>query len=1169
MYRSLYPNRISRLRRQVLVALAGFACTVPAWAGVSIPNVPLQAGTTIPANVVVTFDDTGSMHWRFIYIHNPDGSLPTISGVGINSAATGNEASADNFSNCDNCVVTGDTTANGGNNNDKYMVDKSYTTNGLYYNPAIDYSARWRYPDGSALSASDTTNYQAACNDHNYANYHYSGGGLAININCSTTVDLSQYVNTFYVPINAAGNLSDPTNYYRYQIRGNDTSGTVTRSQLMKGVAAGAAGSGCEFNTYATYNWRGCTQITPTGRTASAEIQNFANWYTYYNTRIKTAKAGLSSAFSGLTNVRAGFLPLNFSGNNTSNVYIPVGTDNGLFEDLAGPPAVTNKSNWYKVVMGTAASGGTGLRVALDKTGQYFANQTGGYQNGNGPYGPLNPDGTMLSCRQNFNITTTDGYWNETYNGWPEADANAGYPFADQNGGMTTLADVAWHYWATDLMPALANNVPTSAADPANWQHMTTFTISVGAKGTIDPATILADIASNIPFTWPKPVSNQVTTIDDLFHASVNGHGKFVVASNPVGFVNALKDALDTIAERTSASSNVSVNSTQLSTSTNLFQAIFVAGKWTGNLIAYPINTSGVVSNTPAWQASQQLLSFANRKAHAYTWAAGAGTTFPTAGQVSTLGGGNAAQGTLVANYILGDQSQEILQGGTFRNRTSVLGDFVDSSPAYVAGNGTTIPDMVYAGSNDGMMHAFNAGTGAEMFDYVPSGINFTNLATLTDPHYQHSYFVDGSIVVSTKAQTKNTADPTGKNILVGVLGRGGNTVYALDVSDPANFDQSKVLWEYTAPGLGNSLGTPVITRLNQTDVNGDFVTGVVIGNGPNSANGHSEVFVLNIRTGALIRELDTGVGNTGLNPNGMSTPKGWDADRNGTIDTLYAGDLLGNVWEIDVSDSNPANWISVFTSGATWQPLYTAKDSTGKPQPITSGFTIGLNPSDFSRWIFFGTGRYLTSTDPADQSVQTWYGIQDSSSPITSVVARNDTILKQRKIVAYGTVNGKTIRAFESGTSGDMAGKQGWYVDLLNYVPTPAVPQGERIVSDSVLLGNILLSASIIPSSNDPCSAGGTGFVNAISPFTGTALSNPFFDVNGDGVVNGGDKITSGGNAFVPGSVDLGVGMPSLPSFVQKVITGTGSAGNIGQIIVTTPTNSGRISWREVLIGN
>jgi hypothetical protein len=271
-----------------------------------------------------------------------------------------------------------------------------------------------------------------------------------------------------------------------------------------------------------------------------------------------------------------------------------------------------------------------------------------------------------------------------------------------------------------------------------------------------------------------------------------------------------------------------------------------------------------------------------------FTWNGTSGVNFPTATQTATLartGGLAPVTGADNANYIKGTTTLERRFGGELRNRASLLGDIVNSSPAYSADTST-----LYVGANDGMLHAFDATTGAERFAYVPGGIDFTNLATLSDPQYVHRYFVDGPVVASSFAQTP------GKNYLVGALGRGGKGLYGLDVTTPASFAAGNALWEVNDAGgdMGMVVGEPLVVTLNDTA----NTKAVVVSNGFNSTNGHSVLFLINIATGAIIKKFDTGVGGD----NGMSAPLGLDTDRSGTLDYVYAGDRKGNLWKFDVT---------------------------------------------------------------------------------------------------------------------------------------------------------------------------------------------------------------------------------------------------------------------------
>ncbi|MBP7369804.1 MAG: PQQ-binding-like beta-propeller repeat protein, partial [Arenimonas sp.] len=221
-----------------------------------------------------------------------------------------------------------------------------------------------------------------------------------------------------------------------------------------------------------------------------------------------------------------------------------------------------------------------------------------------------------------------------------------------------------------------------------------------------------------------------------MWHASINGRGDFVVASDPQVLANALKAALSAIVGRIGSSSNISANSVSVGSDTLVYQASYFSGQWTGELKAFPVSGT-TVSTTSSWVASEQLPAYGVRNIFTRNVATSTGSTFPTVAQEAFLTTG-------IANYIKGDRSNEIAAKGIYRNRVNVLGDIINSSPAYVKDNKT-----VFVGANDGMLHAFDGTTGVEKFAYVPGIVNLTDLKSTADTNYDHRYLVDGPIVVS------------------------------------------------------------------------------------------------------------------------------------------------------------------------------------------------------------------------------------------------------------------------------------------------------------------------------------------------------------------------------------------------------------------------------------
>lgn len=512
----------------------------------------------------------------------------------------------------------------------------------------------------------------------------------------------------------------------------------------------------------------------------------------------------------------------------------------------------------------------------------------------------------------NGNFTSSAAQGASDSNGPSFTDANGnpvGYKaMAPFSGGDTTdsspsLADVATYYWENDLQTGLSNEVPTNTDDPAFWQHMVTFTMGLGftptgitgtaSNGDNPPTT--QDIfnwagggAAISGFSWPNPSAangGSINNIADLEHAGVNGHGGFFSARDPQTFLAGIETALKRASERVGTGASLGANSTKLETGTFVYQAQYYTGSWKGDLLAVGLNAAtGAPAASPTWTAAAALNgqavvngnvrtypvpasgSSTGRTIETYNTATGkfvpfvdgTGSTPPAlaSDQLANLGSNAAAQATMV-NYLRGDNTNEESNGGTYRTRTTPLGDIVDSAPVYDAApdptefNGESFPGttlvtdssgvtyspflawaegttdssgtltpsaasqragMIYVAGDDGMLHIFNASTGNEVYAYLPGAllINQTDpvtglaepLADLANPAYgsaavPHQDYNDGQVTVADAylqlAQTGDTS-PQWHTILVGTTGRGpARAVYALDVTNPFNVVP---LWE-------------------------------------------------------------------------------------------------------------------------------------------------------------------------------------------------------------------------------------------------------------------------------------------------------------------------------------------------------------------------------------
>ena len=930
---------------------------------------------------------------------------------------------------------------------------------------------------------------------------------------------------------------------YKVEVKRNENNNATYTVTANTYTASNRCGLGSETGGTATQDWINCSPALPNTaarNTVAKELVNYATWYSYYRTRMKAAKAGASEAFRSVGyKSRVGFRKISEDSTGTAQV-IPVATNDGRFGD--NPATIAdegaNRIAWYNKLFATTGSGYTPLRSSLAYAGKYFERT-----DANGPYGP-ETGAAQLSCRQNFTILTTDGYWNtnDEPSDWPnpgDADNSDGStitgpksqsykytaaaPYSSSDN--TTLADIAMYYWKRDLRTDTSfgksasddNNVPVSNGDPAFWQHMVTFGISIGLKGSLDQSSVAQVLADGTPkkngaaVSWPNPISNSgIERIDDLMHAAVNGHGSFVAASSPTAFAAGLRAALSAIDQRTSSYSNVATNSVSLDTDAQVFNASYTAGVWTGALNARSVTVSGV-SETVSWSAS---IPTSSRKV--LTSQGGSLVDFLVSTQAAALarpvGAAELYPVSAVDNaaYIAGDQTNEESNGKTLRNRNSLLGDIVGSSPAFVKDTNT-----LYVGANDGMLHAFDAADGKEVFAYIPGIIDWNALRSYSSGEYSHRFFVDGPIVVSNRSLTPN------KNILVGALGKGGTGLYALDVTTASAPVFKWDMKDTPAPSagfMGKVLSKPVLGNVNGS-------ASVILGNGVDSASNKAALIIVKgIDTSSPATVVvDTGVGSA-TTPNALFAPTAVLGKDGKTVAYVYAGDMLGNLWKFNLTTTTP-----------TVTKLFAA----GTNKPITGGVTVAIDPKTNKRWVFFGTGRFLIDRDLGITTTQSMYGIIDSGA----LVADSDLDVQDAPVV-----NGDK-RSFQAKTS-LVTGKKGWRVDL------PV--SGERIVQDMQVVSTFLVSASMIPS-GDACGADGRGYINALDAFSGTSAGGSYFDVPGNDTIDG----SVGGIPI--GSVDVGNGMPTLPNLLRGLLVVGGTGGSELRSLKTLTPRWDRVSWREV----
>lgn len=675
----------------------------------------------------------------------------------------------------------------------------------------------------------------------------------------------------------------------------------------------------------------------------------------------------------------------------------------------------------------------------------------------------------------------------------------------------------------------------------------------------------------------------------------------FFVGGDADAMVTGLKNAFSKIVQETSTTStSLGSNSTELETGSALFRSSFEPKYWSGDLQSLSINSSGVASNIATWSAAAQLDNASPDGRTILTSNALASSTRALDTNVTYSSGGKSfkwsvldsdaknalrqtadgttlvsdAEGEARLNYLRGDRSYETRSSNPMRTRKSRLGDIVNSDPYYAgpmdfgynllsgaswgqAGAGyltfrQTIKDskpFVVVGANDGMLHAFDTSTsggGNELFAFVPRTL-LGQLYRLTQRDYSHRYYVDGGITVG-----HAWVDSAWKTLAVGTAGAGGNSVFALDVTDPS---APSVKWEFSSSQMNYPIQRPSLVALE----NGKF--GVIVTSGfVNGTATSGKVWILDAANGSVMASFT--VNTSG----GLGEAVAVDLTNDRIADRLYVPDTNGNIWRFDLKGADPANWGIPSTLGSS--PLFTARvgnTTTDAVQPITSALSVTLNKYG-NPVVLFGTGSYYQTGDsdvPASPRLESYYGLIDKGVTIQR------SALVQQTFIAQQSSGTRTLRVV---SNNDIpSDKSGWYLDLAFNNNR----QGERVIARSKLRNGALTFTSLIPSP-DACKGGGISALMIIDAQTGSRLTYSPLDFNGDGVINDQDYYLAADGTKIPysGLIDTQQGIVKTPTYINRgdsadtdLICYTGSATGQPQC---EPVNKGsrvseRASWREI----
>lgn len=1123
---------------------------------VDLISTPPELTAKVAPNVVLTFDDSGSMGWAYMPDQRP------YDGAAWNSGHRWY------------CAAVIDPSAAAG-------TLKALPMNGVYYNPNATYRPPL-YQNGTSFPDAPFTGAWDEGIQHNRPT------------NRSNSTPRNLTTRSF------CGNTG--AGYYRYT-----------------GPALTPDASGRISNTATLYTAGNWTWVSVASDGTLAEKQNFANWYSYYRYRKIAAISGTSHAFADFDHgIRVAWQ--NINSNTTANPFVAAGTTvlspfqgttrvnfyNWLFNNPAngGTPnqAAANRVGTL-FSYGAGVSGDknpyydpdTGRELACRKN--FHIQMTDGMWNGgaittasndNSPLPRTLPDGRIYEKGILGGPTTI--FWNE---GTPNS---------------RSMADIGFHYWATDLRPDfqgdaqkklkvrpyLADNTtgvtggtPLNPGDnwlnnqevywnpannPATWAHLVQYMIGFGVDGTIPLNDTNLERLRKGEQAWPNiPTSDTAAKIDDMWHAAVNSRGQFFAAANPDELIDAMRRIIASVVAQSTSSTPASNSLPILTGGNSGYQGGYDTTGWPGSLRRRAIDSTGEYG-VAAWDAGCILTggvcpepvgtsTARDPNTRIIFTSDGAGDGSPL--RWSSLTGAQQAAlnpyGSERVAHIRGDRSYEsTITTPSLRTRVSLLGAIVNGEPAYVSSPRSGYHDIfpsgspeaiaalaneedsyagyqnaqrtraptVYAGSNDGMLHAIDALTGAELWAYVPN-ILITN-GRLKASTVRTDDLIPGVDSPAREADvfigTKTGSNKKWRTILLGSLRLGGRGVYALDVSNPNPGSESAVsgankvaLWEFTsgstpsAPGdsvcsegvtscasLGYTYDSANVMRIRYQN---KWVAVVSSGYFPDKATAaanasdineaaasRTSLLVIDMESGKLIREIrtteafsgvDAQVQPTNFRTFGLSTPMVYDEASDEVDDVVYAGDLAGNLWRFDLSDADKSKW--------RVDLMFTSYDDGGTAaageQPIVFNPTALRDPNTRRPILVVGTGKYLGEIDRtplASAITQAWYGIRDYGPGSSHYPIKVSQLVTQkltqpgdtRKISGYTSPSGTVPSAVPVVRMQDGAGvrAQGWRIplDISEELGERAQRRAYPFVS-----ANVALLYGLIPKSDDPCDPG------------------------------------------------------------------------------------------------
>jgi type IV pilus assembly protein PilY1 len=671
----------------------------------------------------------------------------------------------------------------------------------------------------------------------------------------------------------------------------------------------------------------------------------------------------------------------------------------------------------------------------------------------------------VSACQSNFIVLISDGRPNEV-NDTPTmqtvlsaAGASPTDP-ANITSGCEDLKTSIFGYSAVDggteitegnCGPEITNYLATNDINPEiPGSNVKTFTVGFATSGTGS------------------------AYLDEL---AKKGQGDFFQATQPSELTEALDEVINSILAGTHAFAELSleVDRANYAHDNRTFYSLFTPTNrpsWTGNLKGYFIDQSGLVdikgdsaiindgsgarfadTSHSFWSAlpdgnelamggfNESVLeqgAAANRNLYTYT-----GGAVPAGGVTVSMGLANTLHkdNTSITTELMGLNSGQTVESDAALDwiQTAPMGAPLHTKPVMVNYGGQQV---LYVMTNQGFLHAIDASNpsapdntapdttgGEELFAFMPGEL-LDNLhkhytGKVGDPHI---YGLDGAITRwHDDANNDGIVNGTDTVLLVFGMRRGGNTYYAMDVTDPtspslkwkisggdANFAELQQSWSRASlvPVKLNGVRQKVLMFGGGFDPAMDNILETTPGSG-------NAIFVVS-KAGNLIKKI-THVDMIYSIPSDLTVI---DTNSDAIADRIYVGDLGGRVWRVDFQDLGTADPVTVTQladlsiNAADHQPIFYPPSVAMNNQSGKRFLSVAVGTGDRTQPLLTDTNNRIVMLRDLD------YGFGAPATPVTPITPNDLHDATQNNI-------GSTNDTVKDAARADLAAKHGWKIDL------------------------------------------------------------------------------------------------------------------------------------------